>query len=130
MIRSHFVLTRGLCSFAGMTLVGVMSASAEVVYVDEGAYTAPAYVAPVAPPVYYIAPQGYVAAPAYPTYTVPTAPLAVVPVAPPAYAAAPAYVERAVPAITSRERVMRRVIVERRPAYPRYDYGYVTYDEW
>jgi hypothetical protein len=125
MIRSHSVLACGLCSFAGMTL-GVISANAQVVYVDEGAYAMPppAYVAPVGPPAYYVAPPGYVAAPAY---TVPTAPLAVVPVAPPAYAAPPPYVERTVPVITPRE---RRVIVERRPAYPRYDYGYVTYDEW
>jgi hypothetical protein len=133
MTRSHFALAFGLSSFAGMTLAGVTSASAEIVYVDEGAYAVPpAYVAPAVPPGYYVAPQEYVAAPAY-TYTVPTAPLAVVPVAPPAYAAAPAYVERVVPAITPRKRVMRRVIVERRPAYPRYDYdydpGYVTYEE-
>jgi hypothetical protein len=89
--------------------------------------------APAVPPGYYMAPQGYVAAPAY-TYTVPTAPLAVVPVAPPAYAAAPAYGERVVP-VMPRDRGVRRVIVERRPAYPRYDYGYsydngyVTYEE-
>jgi hypothetical protein len=133
MTRSHFVLAFGLSSFAG--LAGVTSASAQVVYVDEGAYTVPpAYVAPAVPPGYYVAPQGYVAAPAY-TYTVPTAPLAMVPVAPPAYAGAPAYVERVVPAIPPRERVTRRVIVERRLAYPRYDYdygydnGYVTYEE-
>ena len=133
MIRSHFVLACGLCSFAGMTL-GVSNASAEIVYVDEGPYAAPpAYVAPAVPPTYYVAPQAYVAAPAY---TVPTARLAVVPVAPPAYAAAAPYMAPAVPAITPRDRV-RRVIVERRPAYPRYDYGYprydygyVTYDEW
>jgi hypothetical protein len=137
MTRSHVVLAFGLSSLAGMTLAGVTSARAEIVYVDEGAYTVPpAYVAPAVPPGYYVAPQGYVAAPAY-TYTVPTAPLAVVPVAPPAYAAAPGYVERVVPAITPRQRVMRRVIVERRPAYQRYDYGYdagydpgyVTYEE-
>lgn len=124
MTRSRFMLASGLCSFAGMTLAGVMSARAEIVYVDEGAYAAPpAYAAPAAPPPYYMAPQAYLAAPAY---TVPSAPLVVVPVAPPAYATAPAYVERVVPAITPRERVIRRV----RPAYPRYDYGYVTYDEW
>jgi hypothetical protein len=111
-----------------MTLAGIMSASAQVVVDDEGAYTVPpAYVAPGVPPAYYVVPQGYVAAPAY---TAPAAPLAVVPVAPPAYAPAPAYVERVVPAITPRERVTRRIIVERRPAYPRYDYGYVTYEEW
>ena len=39
MTRSHFVLASGLCSFTGMTLAGMVSASAEVVYVDEGAYT-------------------------------------------------------------------------------------------
>jgi hypothetical protein len=135
MTRSHVVLAFGMSSFAG--LAGVTSASAQVVYVDEGAYAVPpAYMAPAVPPGYYVAPQGHVAAPAY-TYTVPTAPLAMVPVAPPAYAAAPGYVERVVPAITPRQRVMRRVIVERRPAYPRYDYGYdsgydpgyVTYEE-
>jgi hypothetical protein len=135
MTRSHFALAFGLSSLAGMTLTGVTSASAEIVYVDEGAYAVPpAYMAPAVPPGYYVAPQGYVAVPAY---TVPTTPLAVVPVAPPAYAAAPGYVERVVPAITPRQRVMRRVIVERRPAYPRYDYGYdsgydpgyVTYEE-
>jgi hypothetical protein len=89
MTRSHFVLASGLCSFAVMALAGVTSAAAEIVYVDEGAYAytaPPAYMAPAVPPGYYVAPQGYVAAPAY---TVPTAPLAVVPVAPPAYAAAP-----------------------------------------
>ncbi len=122
MTRSNFVLALGLCSSGAMTLAGVTSASAQVVYVDEGAYAAPpAYVAPAVPPSYYVMPQGYVAAPAY---TVPAAPLVAVPVAPPAYAAAPAYVERVVPAITPRERVTRRVIVERRSAYPRYDYGY------
>jgi hypothetical protein len=92
MTRPHVVLAFGLSSLAGMTLAGVTSARAEIVivYVDEGAYAAPpAYVAPAVPPGYYVAPQGYLAAPAY-TYTVPTAPLAVVPVAPPAYAAAPA----------------------------------------
>jgi hypothetical protein len=67
---------------------------------------------------------------AAPVYPAPAAPLAVVPVTPPAYAAAPSYAERVAPAITPRERVTRRVIVERRPAYPRYDYGYVTYEEW
>jgi hypothetical protein len=135
MTRSHFMLASGLSSFAAMTLAGMTRASAEVVYVDEGAYAVPpAYVAPAAPPTYYVAPPGYVAAPAY---AVPTAPLAMVPVAPPAYATAPAYVAPAVPAITPRDRGMRRVIVERRPAYshydygyPRSDYGYVTYDEW
>jgi hypothetical protein len=135
MTRSQ--LAFGLSSLAGMTLAGVTSASAQIVYVDEGAYVMPpAYAAPAVPPGYYLAPQGYVAAPAY-TYTVPTAPLAMVPVAPPAYGAAPGYVERVVPAITPRQRVMRRVIVERRPAYPRYDSGYdsgydpgyVTYEE-
>ncbi len=129
MVRSRFVLTSGLCTFTGMTLAGIMSASAQAVYVDEGAYTVPpAYVAPAAPPAYYVAPQGYVAA--VPAYTAPAAPLVVVPVAPPAYAAVRPYVEREVPAITPRERVTRRVIVERGPAYPRYDYGYVAYDEW
>ena len=124
MIRSRFMLASGLCSFAGMALAGITSAGAEVVYIDEGAYPGPpAYVAPAAPPAYYVAPDAYVAAPAY---TVPTAPLVVVPIAPPAYATAPAYVERVVPAIPPRERVIRRV----RPAYPRHDYGYVTYDEW
>ncbi len=63
-------------------------------------------------------PQAYVA--------VPAAPPAVVPVVSPVYATAPAYVERIVPTITPRERVIRRV----RPAYPPYDYGYVTYEEW
>jgi hypothetical protein len=133
MTRSHFLLAFGLSSFA--ELAGVTSSGAQVVYVDEGDYTVPpAYVAPAVPPGYYVASRGYVAAPAY-TYALPTAPLAVVPVVPPAYAAAPAYVERVVPAITPRERVTRRVIVERRPAYPRYDYGYgydngyVTYEE-
>jgi len=134
MTRSYFVLASGLCSFAGMALAGVTSASAQIVYVDEGAYAytaPPAYGAPAAPPAYYVAPQGYVPAPAY---TVPSVPLAVVPVAPPAYAAAPSYV--APPVITPRDRVTRRVIVERRPAYPRYDYGYdrdygyVTYQDW
>jgi hypothetical protein len=60
----------------------------------------------------------------------------VVPVAPQGYVAAPAYGERVVP-VMRRDRMMRRVIVERRPAYPRYDYdygygydsGYVTYEE-
>jgi hypothetical protein len=131
MTRSHFMLTSGLCSFAGMMLAGVTGADAEVVYVDEGAYAAPpAYAAPAVPQSYYVAPQAYVAAPAY---MVPTAPLAVVPVAPPAYTAGPAYVERVVPARTPRERVIRRVIVERRPAYPRYDYGAygdVMYEGW
>jgi hypothetical protein len=132
MTHSHFVRGFGLCSFAGMTFAAVTSASAEVVYVDEGAYAVPpAYVTPAVPPTYYVAPQAYVAAPAY---TVPTAPLAVVPVAPPAYAAAPAYVERAVPTTMPRQRTIRRVIVERGPAYPRYDYGYdygyVTYEQW
>jgi hypothetical protein len=128
MVRSQFVLASGLCMFTGMTLAGITSASAQVVYIDEGAYAVPpAYVAPAVPPAYYVAPQGYVAA--VPTYTAPAAPLAVVPVAPPAYAAVPPYVERVVPSITPRERVTRRVI-ERRPAYPRDDYGYVTYDEW
>jgi hypothetical protein len=107
-----------------MTLAGIVSASAQVVYIDEGAYTVPpAYVTPAMPPAYYVAPQGYVPAPAY---TVPVAPLTVVPASPPAYAAAPLYVQRVMP----RDRVTRRVIVERRPAYPAYDYGYVTYDEW
>jgi hypothetical protein len=119
MIRSHIVLASGLSAFTGMTLAGTMSASAQVAYIDEGAYTVPpAYVAPALPPAYYVAPPGYVAA--APAYTAPAAPLAVVPVTPPAYAAVPAYVPR--------ER--RHVIVERRPAYPRYDYGYVTYEEW
>jgi hypothetical protein len=136
MTRSHVVLAFGLSSLAGMTLAGMTSARAEIVYVDEGAYTVPpAYVAPAVPPGYYLAPQGYVAAPAY-TYTVPTAPLAVVPVAPRGYVAAPAYGERVVP-VMPRDRVTRRVIGERRSAYPRYDYnygygydsGYVTYDE-
>jgi hypothetical protein len=118
MIHSRFMLASGLCSLAGMMLVGVTGASAEVVYVDEGAYAVPpAYVAPTVPPSYYVVPQAYVAAPAY-----------AVPVAPPAYAAPPAYVERVVPA--PRNPVIRGVTVERRPAYPRYDYGYVTYDEW
>ena len=120
MTRSHFVLASGLCAFTGMTFAGIMSASAQVVYVDEDAYAVPpAYVAPAVPRAYYVAPQGYVAA----------APLAVVPVAPPAYTAAPAYVERVVPVIPPRGRVTRRVIVESTPAYPRYDYGYVTYEE-
>jgi len=111
-----------------MTFSGIASTSAQVVYADEGAYAMPPpYVAPAVPPAYYLAPQGYVAA--APVYTAPAAPVAVVPVTPPAYAA-PAYVERVVPAITPRERVTRRVIVERRPAYPRDDYGYVTYEEW
>jgi len=135
MTRSHFVLVFGLSSLAGMMLGGVTSAGAQVVYVDEGAYAAaPAYVAPTVPSGYYVAPQAYVAAPAY---TVPAAPFAMVPVAPPAYAAAPPYVERVVPAITPRDRVTRRVIVDRRSPYSRYDYGYprsdygyVTYDEW
>jgi hypothetical protein len=129
MIRSHIVLASGLSAFTGMTLAGIVSASAQVAYIDEGAYTVPpAYVAPAVPPAYYVAPPGYVAAapaymaPAYsvPAYTAPAAPLAVVPVTPPAYGTVPAYVPR--------ER--RRVVVERRPAYPRYDYGYVTYQEW
>lgn len=124
MTRSRFMLASGLCSLAGMVLAGVTSARAQAVYVDEGAYAAPpAYVAPAAPPTYYVAPQGYVTGPAY---AVPAVPFAAVPVAPPAYAASPPYVERVVPAITPRERVIRRVT----PAYPRYDYGYVTYDEW
>ena len=134
MTRSHVVLAFGLSLLAAMALAGVTSARAQIVYVDEGAYAAPpAYVAPAVPPGYYLAPQGYVAAPAY-TYTVPTAPLAVVPVAPPAYATAPAYGERVVP-VMPRDRGARRVIVERRSAYPRYDYGYgydsgyVTYEE-
>jgi len=132
MIRSHFVLASGLCALAGVTLAGITSARAQIVYIDEGAYTVPpAYVAPAVPPAYYVAPQGY-APQGYvaPAYTAPAAPLAVVPVTPPAYAGAPAYVERVVPAITPRERLTRRVIVERRPAYPSYDYGYVTYEEW
>ena len=125
MTRSHFLLASGLCAFAGMTLCGIASTSAQVVYADEGAYAMPPpYVAPAVPPAYYVAPQGYVAA--APVYTAPAAPVAVVPVTPPAYEA-PAYVERVVP---PRERVTRRVIVERRPAYPHYDYGYVTYEEW
>jgi hypothetical protein len=141
MTRPHVVLAFGLSSLAGMTLGGVTSASAQIFYVDEGAYAAPpAYVVPAVPPGYYLAPQGpgyylapqgYVAAPAY---TVPTAPLAVVPVAPQGYVAAPAYRERVVP-VMPRDRVTRRVIGERRSAYPRYDYnygydsGYVTYEE-
>ena len=134
MTRSHVMLAFGLTSLAGMTLAGMTSARAEIVYVDEGAYAMPpAYVAPAVPPGYYLAPQGYVAVPAY-TYTVPTAPLAVVPVAPQGYVAAPAYRERVVP-VMPRDRVTRRVIGERRSAYPRYDYnygydsGYVTYEE-
>jgi hypothetical protein len=124
MIRSHIVLASGLFAFTGMTLAGTMSASAQVTYIDEGAYTVPpAYVAPALPPAYYAVPQGYVAA-------APAAPLAVVPVTPPAYATAPSYVERVAPATTRRGRLTRHVIVERRPAYPRYDYGYVTYEEW
>jgi hypothetical protein len=120
MIRSHVVLASGLSAFTAMTLAGIMSANAQVVYIDEGAYAVPpAYVAPAAPPAYYVVPPGYVAA--APAYTVPPAPLAV-PVTPRPYAAAPAYVPR--------ERATRHVIVEPRPAYPRYDYGYVTYDEW
>jgi hypothetical protein len=122
-----------------MTLGGIMSASAQAIYIDEGPYTVPpAYMAPTVPPAYYVAPAvppayyvalgGYVAA--APAYTAPAPPLAVVPVTPPAYAAAPVYVERVAPAITPRERVTRRVIVERRPASPRHDYGYVTYEEW
>jgi hypothetical protein len=136
MVRSQLVLASGLCTFTGMALAGITSAGAQVVYADEGAYTVPpAYVAPAVPPDYYVAPQGYYyMAPqgyvaAVPTYTAPATPLAVVPVAPPAYAAVPPYVERVVPPITPRERATRRVI-ERRPAYPRDDYGYVTYDEW
>jgi hypothetical protein len=129
MIRFHIVLASGLSAFTGMALAGTMGASAQVIYIDEGAYTVPpAYVAPALPPAYYAAPQGYVAA--APAYTAPAAPLAVVPVTPPAYAATPPYVERAAPAITPRERLTRHVIVKRRPAYPRYDYGYVTYEEW
>ena len=128
MTRSHFLLASGLCAFTGMTFSGIASTSAQVVYADEGAYAMPPpYVAPAVPPAYYLAPQGYVAA--APVYTAPAPPVAVVPVTPPAYEA-PAYVERVVPAITPRERVTRRVIVERRPAYPSYDYGYVTYEEW
>jgi hypothetical protein len=120
MTRSHIVLASGLSAFTGMTLAGIVSASAQV-YIDEGAYTVPpAYGAPAVPPAYYVAPPGYVAA--APTYAAPAAPLAVVPVTPPAYAAAPAHVPRG--------RVTRHVIVERRPAYPRYDYGYVTYEDW
>jgi hypothetical protein len=119
MIRSHIALTSGLSAFTGMTVAGIMSASAQVVYIDEGAYAVPpAYVAPAVPQAYYVAPPGYVAA--APAYTAP--PLAVVPLTPPAYAAAPAYVPR--------ERGTGHVIVERRPAYPRYGYGYVTYEEW
>jgi hypothetical protein len=129
MIRSHIVLASGLFAFTGMTLAGTMSASAQVIYIDEGAYAVrPAYVAPALPPAYYAAPQEYVAA--APAYTAPSAPLAVVPITPPAYATAPSYVERVAPAITGRGRLTRRVIVQRRPAYPRYDYGYVTYEEW
>jgi hypothetical protein len=129
MIRSHIVLASGLFAITGMTLAGTMSASAQVIYIDEGAYTVPpAYVAPALPPPYYAAPQGYVAA--APAYTASAAPLAVVPVTPPAYATAPSYAERVAPAITRRERLTRRVIIERRPAYPRYDYGYLTYEEW
>jgi len=128
MTRSHFLLASGLCAFTGMTFSGIASTSAQVVYADEGAYAMPPpYVAPAVPPAYYLAPQGYVAA--APVYTAPAPPVAVVPVTPPAYEA-PAYVERVVPAITPRERVTRRVIVERRPAYPRDDYGYVTYEGW
>jgi hypothetical protein len=126
MIRSHIVLASGLSAFTGMTLAGIMSASAQGIYIDEGAYAMPpAYVAPAVPPAYYVAPQGYVAAPAY---TAPAAPLAVIPVTPPGYAAAPPYV--APPAITPRGRVTRHVIVETRPVYPRNDYGYVTYEQW
>jgi hypothetical protein len=129
MIRFHIVLASGLFAFTGMTLAGTMSASAQVTYIDEGAYTVPpAYVAPALPPAYYAAPPGYVAA--APAYTAPAAPLAVVPVTPPAYATVPSYVERVAPAIRRRGPLTRRVIVERRPAYPRYDYGYVTYEEW
>src|SRR5215475_14470303 len=118
MIRSHIVLASGLSAFTGMTLAGIMSATAQVIYFDEGAYAAPpAYVAPAVPPAYYVAPPGYVAAP--PAYTAPAAPLAV-PLTPPPYAAAPAYVPR--------ERTTRHLIIERR-AYPRYDYGYVTYED-
>jgi hypothetical protein len=120
-IRSHIVVASGLSAFTGMTLAGIMSARAQVVYIDEGAYTVPpAYVAPAVPPAYYVAPPGYVAA--APAYTAPAGPRAVVPVTPPDYAAVPAYVPR--------ERVTRHVIVERRPAHPRYDYGYVTYEQW
>jgi hypothetical protein len=115
MMRSRFMLASALCSFAGMTLAPMTGARAQAVYIDEGVYAAPpAYVAPTMPPSYCAAPEGYVAAPAY---TAPTAPLAVVP---------PVYVERVAPLATPRERVIRRV----RPAYPRYDYGYVTYGEW
>lgn len=127
MIRSHIVLASGLSAFTGMTLAGIMSANAQTVYIDEGAYAVPpAYVAPAAPPAYYVAPPAYYVAPpgyvaAAPAYTAPAAPLAV-PVTPRPYAAAPAYVPR--------DRATRHVIVEPRPAYPRYDYGYVTYDEW
>lgn len=129
MIRSHIVLASGLFAFTGVTLAGTMSASAQVVYIDEGAYTVPpAYVAPALPPAYYAAPQGYVAA--APAYTAPAAALAVVPVTPPPYATAPSYVEGVAPVITRRGHLTRRVIVERRPAYPRYDYGYQTYEEW
>jgi hypothetical protein len=128
MIRSQTLLASGLSAFTGMTLAGTMSAGAQVVYTDEGAYVPPAYVAPAVPPAYvapavppayYVAPPGFVAA--APAYTAPEVPLAVVPVTPPAYAAAPAYVPRG--------RVTRHVIIERRPAYPRYG-GYVTYQEW
>src|SRR5262249_62178357 len=105
MTRSHFLLASGLCAFAGMTLCGLGSTGAQVVYADEDAYAMPPpYVAPAVPPAYYVAPQGYVAA--APVYTAPAAPVAVVPVPPPAYEA-PAYVERVVP---PRERVTRRVI--------------------
>jgi hypothetical protein len=129
MTRSPIVFASGLSAFAGMTLGGIMSAGAQAIYIEEGAYAAPpAYVAPAVPPAYYVAPGGYVAA--APAYTAPAPPLAVVPVTPPAYAAAPAYVERVAPVITPRQRVTRRVIVEHRPAYPRYDYGYVTYEQW
>jgi hypothetical protein len=120
MIRFHIVLASGLSAVTGITLAGIMSASAQVIYFDEGVYAAPpAYVAPAVPPAYYVAPPGYVAA--APAYTAPAAPLAV-PVTPPPYAAAPAYVPR--------ERTTRHLIIERRPAYPRCDYGYVTYEDW
>jgi hypothetical protein len=125
MTRSLIAFASGLSAFTGMTLAGIMSASAQVIYIDEGAYMVPpAYVAPVLPPA-YVAPQGYVAA----APAVPAAPLAVVPVTPPVYAAAPSYLEVA-PAMTPRERVTRRGVVDRRPAYPRYDHGYVRYEEW
>ena len=102
-----------LAAAAAISLVGVTSASAQVYIADPYVADSYAYVAP-------------------PAYAVPAAPLAVVPVAPPAYAAAPAYVAPAprayvapAPVITPRERVVRRVIVERvRPAYQRYGYDY------